>query len=763
MWKSLSIAKKIWLSLSILIIGYFASMIFGFVQGRQTELRLHGVSDYMFPAAVQSQLALSAFNDQITGYEQSVILGDTDILEAAKQKSALAENALRSISGLSGLESGRLKEVQETLKQHTDFTAAAQNIYADMNRTAAGDELGAAEKFKEDAARLARETEDIRKKLETFTSAFSDDLKNEISSASDITKQNRYMNLYVFCIVVSISLVSIGFLITLGITRPVSRIVEVANAMARGDFSKEITVHSKDELGTLAAAFRHMKDTIGGTVRVAEKIAEGDLSVKVNILSEKDMLGKSLDMMVSNLKEAVQIAEKIADGDFTVQAKALSDRDMFGKSLIRMVKTLKDIVRSINSLTDAVLEGKLNTRGDAEKFGGEYARIIHGVNATLDAVVSPLRTTAGYVNRISKGDLPEPIATEAKGDFNEIRSSINIMIENLTRFAVDVQSAAEQVATGSEELSSSAEQVSQGTSQQAAGVQEISSSMEEMSSMVSQNADNAQRTAIIAEKAAQDARAGSSAVNETVAAMKSISEKILIIEDIAGQTNMLSLNAAIEAARAGEHGKGFAVVASEVRELAKNTKKAAKDINMLSVSNLEIAEKTVGLLDEMVKGIQNTADLIQDISASGAEQAGGIGEVNKAIQQLDHIIQENAAITEEMAATSREFSFQAEKLLKTASFFKISESAKQRMQKNTEIPETGPQKLLIDVEAMPESDRIVLMKYLRPVSETNGKKLSESAKDMPDNSENEKIGHNSGKENAFIEIEGACENDFETY
>ncbi|MEZ4526485.1 MAG: methyl-accepting chemotaxis protein [Desulfobacterales bacterium] len=748
------IAKKIWLSLSILIIGYFASMIFGFILGRQTEQRLHNVSNYMFPAAIQSQLALSAFNEQTSLYLQSYTTGDMELLETAKEKSALAENAVHSIAKLTGLEAARMQDVQQTQKQHAAFTASAQTVYAAMNRTAVEDEPAAAEKLREDAARLAQETETVRKKLESFTSVFADDLKNEISSISQITRQNRYMNLYVFCIVVSISLVSIGFLITLGITRPVSHLVEVANAVARGDFSKEISFQSRDELGNLAEAFRHMKNTIGGTVGIAEKIAQGDLSVKVNILSEKDMLGKSLDRMVRSLRETVQVAEKIARGDLSVKVNILSERDMLGNALMRMVKTIKNIVSGINALTDAVQEGKLDTRGRAQEFGGEYARIIHGVNATLDAVVTPLRTTAEYVNRISKGDLPEPVAKEAKGDFDEIRSSINAMIENLTRFALDVQKAAEQVAAGSEEMSSSAQQVSEGIAMQSSGVQEISSSMEEMNATVTQNAENARRTADIAEKAARDAQEGSIAVSETVAAMKSISEKIMIIEDIAGQTNMLSLNAAIEAARAGEHGKGFAVVASEVRELAKNTKKAAKDINMLSVSNLEIAEKTGGLLDEMVKGIQNTAELIQDISASGTEQTGGIGEVNKAIQQLDHTIQENAVITEEMAATSREFASQAEKLLQTASFFSISESVRERMLENADIPESQ-QKIVIDLEKMSESDRLVLMKYLRPLMEKNGEKLSASATCGQDEGGNE--------ENAFIEIESSCEDEFEAY
>ena len=195
--------------------------------------------------------------------------------------------------------------------------------------------------------------------------------------------------------------------------------------------------------------------------------------------------------------------------------------------------------------------------------------------------------------------------------------------------------------------------------------------MEEMEGVVNQNADIAKQTAVIALKAAKDAQDGKKAVGETVFAMKTISDKIRIVEEIARQTNMLALNAAIEAARAGEHGRGFAVVAAEVRKLAERSQHAAKEINSLSVSNIEIAGKAGQLLEEMVSGIQKTSELVEEIKESSAEQADGIGQVNKAIQQLDQVIQENASSSEEMAATSRDFYTQAEHLLEVASFFRV--------------------------------------------------------------------------------------------
>ena len=331
-----------------------------------------------------------------------------------------------------------------------------------------------------------------------------------------------------------------------------------------------------------------------------------------------------------------------------------------------------EITNGIKEQVAATVEGRLNVRSDMDKYQGNYREIVKNVNSIIDAFVEPIELNAEYVKRISRGDIPEKVTAEYKGDFNEMKNSLNACIDNLTRFAVDVQTAAEQVSAGSQEVSSSAQQLSQGSTEQATNVEEVSSSMEEMNGMVSQNSDNARQTASIAEKAATDAEEGGTAVSQTVHAMKSIAEKIGIIEEIARQTNMLALNAAIEAARAGEHGKGFAVVAAEVRKLAERSQTAAKEIGSLSSSSVEIAVKAGKLLDEIVPGIRKTAELVQEINASSSEQASGIEGVTQAIQQLDQVIQQNAGAAEQMASTSEELSGQAEHLKETAAFFRIT-------------------------------------------------------------------------------------------
>ena len=426
----------------------------------------------------------------------------------------------------------------------------------------------------------------------------------------------------------------------------------------------------------------------------------------------------TLDAVIGPLNVAAEYVDRISKGDIPekITDEYNGDFNEIKNNLNQCIDAVNSLVAESAHLTEAALQGKLDTRGDVDKFGGDYGRIVQGVNDTLDAVIGPLNVAAEYVDRISKGDVPEEITDEYNGDFNEIKKNLNLliqamnevtqlakeiasgnlvvqvdkrsendelmialqrMVQDLSSVAVNVQTAADQVAAGSQEISSSSEQMSQGATQQSSSVEEVSSSMEEMNSTVAQNADNAKQTASIAEKAASDAQEGGKSVSETVQAMKSIAEKIGIIEEIARQTNMLALNAAIEAARAGEHGKGFAVVAAEVRKLAERSQTAAKEISGLSGSSVEVAEKAGKLIEEIVPGIQKTAELVQEINASSSEQADGIQQVTKAVQQLDQVIQQNATATEEMSSTSEELAGQADQLKSAAAFFKVEQQSSQ--------------------------------------------------------------------------------------
>ncbi len=192
-----------------------------------------------------------------------------------------------------------------------------------------------------------------------------------------------------------------------------------------------------------------------------------------------------------------------------------------------------------------------------------------------------------------------------------------------------------------------------------------------MAANIKQNADNAAQTEKIARQSAKDAEASGEAVTRAVDAMRTIAEKIGIVQEIARQTDLLALNAAVEAARAGEHGKGFAVVASEVRKLAERSQSAAAEISAMSGDTVKAAAEAGEMLGRLVPDIRKTAELVSEISAACREQDIGAAQINEAIQQLDKVTQQNAGASEEMSATSEELASQAEELQTSIAFFKV--------------------------------------------------------------------------------------------
>jgi methyl-accepting chemotaxis protein len=198
--------------------------------------------------------------------------------------------------------------------------------------------------------------------------------------------------------------------------------------------------------------------------------------------------------------------------------------------------------------------------------------------------------------------------------------------------------------------------------------------MEQMAANIKQNADNAAQTEKIARQSSQDAEASGVAVDKAVGAMRTIAEKIGIVQEIARQTDLLALNAAVEAARAGEHGKGFAVVASEVRKLAERSQTAAAEIGAVSSDTVTAAAQAGEMLAKLVPDIRRTAELVSEISAACREQDIGSSQINEAIQQLDKVTQQNAAASEQISSTSEALAGQAEELQQGIAFFQIEDA-----------------------------------------------------------------------------------------
>ena len=334
----------------------------------------------------------------------------------------------------------------------------------------------------------------------------------------------------------------------------------------------------------------------------------------------------------------------------------------------------------------------MKTIGAYAKRKDELGQLI----ATAAAFVGRITEVSNILETIANGDLSVDI--KLLSDADVMGKSLYKMLENLNGMFTEIKNSSTQVSVGAKHMADGSQALAQGSSEQAATIHDLSISIANIANKTKENAEMALQTARLSISIKDSAEKGNHQMNDMMSAVKdindasqSISKIIKTIDDIAFQTNILALNAAVEAARAGQHGKGFAVVAEEVRNLASKSAEAAKDTGNMIQNSIDkaglgtrIAGETAASLSEIVTGINESSQYIEDISESSKEQSQGISQLETGIDQVAQVIQQNSATAQQSAAASQEMNGQSDMLLQLISQFTLKESAAPRRGANTQ-------------------------------------------------------------------------------
>ncbi|HYD63205.1 MAG TPA: methyl-accepting chemotaxis protein [Noviherbaspirillum sp.] len=477
---------------------------------------------------------------------------------------------------------------------------------------------------------------------------------------------------------------------------------------------------------TLHISYEHRLVPMGGLDQVIQQFHHNQITVAQALTDEPASVGREMDGVEKRIQDInksweqlmVDMRDEISEEEKAIAAKFVASNQKF------LDEGLKPAVAALRA-GDATKAGQLvrgpmnemavpvmDTANQLMQYQKETAKKDYERNRTiyvwvrnscisgmlfavmlgtviciwlLRAIARPLTDAVGVAKAVAAGDLTKRIEVKTSDETGQLLQSLKDMNESLVRIVSEVRGGTETIATASRQIAAGNLDLSARTETQASSLEETASSMEELTSTVKQNADSAYQANQLAASASEVAVKGGAVVAEVVQTMGSINESakkivdiIGVIDSIAFQTNILALNAAVEAARAGEQGKGFAVVATEVRQLAQRSAAAAKEIKMLIDDSVEKVDTGARLVDqagatmkEIVDSVKRVTDIMSEISVASKEQTDGIQQVNQAINQMDEVTQQNAALVEEAAAAASSMQDQAANLSHVVSVFKL--------------------------------------------------------------------------------------------